>query len=229
MIVHTMTPEEIAAEVMDDQIAIMKLFTVKLQIHTAQMLRTHNKRWVETIHVKSKRNNDWSMAVNFSPLVQEMVFYVKTYDKTGLVAYNVNMFDDQIPLLVKYSSHFLKRYNERMHLGITKADDVLKHFFKSNTKIIPACSNEDMSDGGRLSFFSFNKGIGLGRFYPEQLTVHMCTFVADDTLSKNQQDRVKILQQEEIEGGFYKKSEFIAQAKHHIDELAIEETNSTKH
>jgi hypothetical protein len=76
-----------------------------------------------------------------------------------------------------------------------------------------------MPDGGRLSFFSLPTGIGLGRFYPEQLTVHMRTFVAGDTLSKNQKDRVNLLQQEEAEGGFYKKGAFIEKAEQSINAI----------
>lgn len=219
MIVPSMNLEEIFKEVMDDHISILKLFTVKLQIQAAVMKRTHNYRWVETLRIKSKRNNEWRVAINFRPGVQEVAIYVKAYDKSGLVAYSVNVLGDQIPLLVKYTGHFLKRYNERMNLGLTKPEEVLKHFFKNNTNIIPSCSEEEMTDGGRLSFFSFPSGIGLGRFYPEQLTVHIRTFIAGQTLSKNQRDRVKMLQQEEMEGGFYKKGEFAEQAEHSLNDL----------
>ena len=110
MIVESMTQQELTTEVLSDFINVMQMFNIKSRIRQSEMQRTHKLAWVETIHVKSQRNNEWSITVNISPTARDLVCYVKAYDKTGLLAYSVNMFQDDIPLLVKYSSHFLKRY-----------------------------------------------------------------------------------------------------------------------
>ena len=213
MIVPSMNYEETAIEIFSDHVEVFNLYKTKLNIQAAMAKRTNHYYWVETLRVKTKRNNEWRITVNYTPIKREIAIYLKVHDQAGLVAYCVTLLQDEVALVVKYTPHFFRRYNERMNLGLTKPEEILKHFFKNNSAVIPSCNEEEMSDGGRLAFFSFNNGIGLGRFYPEQLTIQMRTYIAGHILNKGQQTQVDFLRKEEEELGYYKKTAFVETAK----------------
>lgn len=195
MIVPAMNAMELYKEITEDGHTIMRMMTTKLHMQTHIMKRTNNFRWVETLHIKSARKNDWSVTVNIDKGRRDINFYVKAEEKQGITAYSFLVMED-IPCLIKYNAHFFKRYRERMMLTETKPDQILKRFFKNNIHITPAYS-EETDDGTIMATISLPEGMGLGRFSGEAPITEMRTFIAHDTLNKNQRDLIQQLREDE--------------------------------
>ena len=195
MIVPAMTPLEVYKEIVEDGVSVMKTVTTKIHIQTHVMKRTHQFRWVETLHIKSSRQNDWSVVINLNGITKDVNLYVKANDQQGLTAYSVLMLQD-VPMLIKYNAHFFKRYRERMLLGETKPDQILKKFFRNNVRITPAYS-EKAEDGTMMAVMSLPEGMGLGRFSETSPITEMKTFIAHETLNKGQRELIQMLNEDE--------------------------------
>lgn len=195
MIVPAMNAMELYKEITEDGQTVMRMITTKIHMRTHLMKRTHNFKWAETLHIKTTRNNNWSVIINFDMLKRDMNMYVKAEDKQGITAFNFLMVKD-VPCLIKYNAHFFKRYRERMLLTETKPDHILKRFFKHNIHITPAYS-EKTDDGTMMAVISLPEGMGLGRFSESSPITEMKTFIAHDTLNKNQRDLIQTLREDE--------------------------------
>lgn len=88
MIVPAMNAMELYKEITEDGHTIMRMMTTKLHMQTHIMKRTNNFRWVETLHIKSARKNDWSVTVNIDKGRRDINFYVKAEEKQGITAYS---------------------------------------------------------------------------------------------------------------------------------------------
>jgi hypothetical protein len=195
MLVPKMTPIEIYKEIIEDGTAVLKTVMTKIHLQTLVMKRTHQFKWVETLHIKSARSNNWTVVINIGMGMKDINFYVKTDDKVGLTAYSVFMMQE-IPMLIKYNGHFFKRYRERMGLEEIKPDQVLKKFFKNNIRLTPAYS-EMAEDGTMMAMVSLPEGMGLGRFTESCPITVMKTFIAHNTLNKGQREFIKTLNEDE--------------------------------
>jgi hypothetical protein len=195
MIVPKMNLLELYTEILEDSVNVMRTVTTKMHIQTHVMKRTHQYSWVETLHIKSQRSNNWSVVININGEVKGLNFYVKAEDKHGLCAYSV-LHVEGIPALIKYHSHFFKRYRERMFLEETKPDQVLKRFFKNNIQYTPAYSEKD-DKGNMAAVISLPEGMGCGRFSEECPITEMKTFIAHDTLNKGQRELIRELNEDE--------------------------------
>jgi hypothetical protein len=195
MLVPAMSPMEIYKEIVEDGVNVMRTVTTKMHIQAHVMKRTNQFKWVETLHIKSARNNHWSVTINITGTVKNVNMYVKTDDKQGLTAYSVLMLQE-IPMLIKYNAHFFKRYRERMFLEETKPDQVLKKFFRNNIHITPAYS-EKAEDGTIMAAISLPEGMGLGRFSDSSPITEMKTFIAHGTLNKGQRELIQMLNEDE--------------------------------
>lgn len=195
MIVPAMTCGEIYKELVEDGATTMKAMATKMRIQVHVMKRTNNFKWVETLHFKSPKNNDWSVTIRLSREIQEINLYVKTSDEHGISAYNFFMVND-LPFIVKYHPHFFKRYRERMGLKEVKPDQVIKKFFRNNVVLNPAYSEKD-DNGVMMAVIQLPEGIGLGRFSEDAAITEMKTFIAHDMLNKGQRKMWEELNDEE--------------------------------
>jgi hypothetical protein len=184
MLVPTMTPEEICNEIYLDSIDIMRMFNVKATYTLKEKARTKNFRWVETIHLKSRKQNHWSIAVDFSESAQHCSFYLKAEDKTGLVAYSW-FFKEKVPIIIRYNPHFFRRYRERMQLEEVNPHQIMKRFFKQNTAFTGHYS-EKHENGTMMTAFRMKEGMGLGRTWADTHVIEVKTFLPHHMLSKSQ-------------------------------------------
>ena len=189
-----MTWEEIIAEVNSDYIALLKLMNYKIKNIGFRMQRFGEVRFSETFHMKTEKMNDWTVILNISPFTSEFCFYLKSYDRHGIVAYKISQEGDAF-MLVKFNSHFFKRYRERMNLDIVKPEQVLKHFFKNNMDEKHATSDE-YSNGAQLAFFSYQAGMGVGRYDSEKNVVHMKTFITKELFNAQQKRMFEFMESE---------------------------------
>lgn len=184
MIVTSMTPEEICTEIFEDSVDVMRMFNIKATYMLKQMVRTKNFRWVETIHLKSRKQNNWSLSVDFSHQSSLCAFYLKTEDKSGLVAYSW-FFINELPVIIRFNPHFFKRYRERMQLEEVNPHHIIKRFFRQNTSFSQAYSEKD-ENGVMMSAFRMKDGLGFGRTWAGTPVVEIKTFLPHEMLSKNQ-------------------------------------------
>lgn len=184
MIVPTMSPEEIYREIIEDGMDIMRMFNVKVIYMKQQMIRTKKSRWAETIHLKSRRQNSWSISVDLSSFTKLCAFYLKAEDKNGLVAYSW-FFAHELPVVTRFNPHFFKRYRERMQLEEVNPHQIIKQFFKHNPVFTPAYSEQD-EKGVMLSAFRMKEGMGMGRTWADTPIVEVKTFLPHRMLNKSQ-------------------------------------------
>lgn len=195
MLVPSMTWDEIIKEVTSDYIFVLKYMTAKIHGTSLRMKRMNEKCLVETYHIKTERMNEWSVVLNIRPGVCQSNIYLKSFDDSGIVAYKITADNDSF-LLVKFSTHFFKRYKERMKLDIVKPEQVVKHFFKNNVDERRCTTNPDENDA-RVTFFSYPNGLGIGRFDQAKQIVHIKTFIAADTFTNQQKNLVDYMKDEE--------------------------------
>lgn len=184
MIVPSMTPEEIFKEILEDGIDVMRMFNVKAHYMAKQMARTKNFRWAETIHVKTRKQNNWSMAIDLSAHSKLCAFFMKVEDKLGLTAYSWFLLNE-LPVVIRFNPHFFKRYRERMQLTEVNPHQIIKRFYKQNSVFIPAFSDQD-EKGVMLSAFRMKEGMGLGRTWANTPIVEVKTFLPHHILNKSQ-------------------------------------------
>ena len=194
MLVPNMTWEEIIAEVNSDYIAMLQLMNYKIRNIGFRMQRLGEVSFTETFHMKSERMNDWTIILNITPFNKEFSFFLKSYDRHGVVAYRIAMEGDGF-ILIKYNSHFFRRYRERMNLDIVKPEQVMKHFFKNNMDEKHATSDEH-ENGARLAFFSYPNGMGIGRFDAQKNVVHMKTFITKELFNDQQKRMFEFMESE---------------------------------
>src|SRR5438128_12463182 len=119
MLVQTMSWDEIYRELTDDFTEVNHKMMLKLKVAMQAMVRKRQTQISEVFHLSTKKKNEWDVAVAFSTTRQIANFYLKSFDKIGVIAFSVYEFDGDFgsePYLVKFNTHFLKRYKERMHL-----------------------------------------------------------------------------------------------------------------
>ena len=195
MLVPSMNWEEIIAEVNSDYIALLKLMNYKIRNIGFRMARLGEVRFTETFHMKTERMNDWTVILNITPFTSEFCFYLKSYDRHGIVAYKIAQEGEGF-MLVKFNSHFFKRYRERMNLDLVKPEQVMKHFFKNNIDEKHAASDQ-YENGAQLAFFAYPNGMGVGRFDPEKNIVHMKSFITRAMFNEQQKNMYEFMESED--------------------------------
>ena len=112
--------------------------------------------------------------------------YLKSADEKGVVAYIVQKNEDSNHTFVtKFNSHFFKRYNERLHLGLNEPSKIIKHFFKHNDYSRIGLTDV-LEDGTRNIISVFECGIAIGWQQDSTRTIQFKTFIANDTLTEKQ-------------------------------------------
>jgi hypothetical protein len=152
------------------------------------MMRNQKKHEVCSITYKTMRRNEWNIVCQLTTRYMKTLYYVKSRDDKGAIAYNLyflNMEGEEHLYLVKYSAHFFARYNERMELGFTDTSKIIRHFFRNNFDFDQG-ESEELDDGSRLLHFVFEDGIGIGWKDDDRKIICLKTFIANNTLTKNQ-------------------------------------------
>lgn len=193
--VPKMTDLEIYKEVLQDSASVLRTAHTKMHIQMYVMKRTHRTSWVETLHIKSPRHNNWSVVVNLSQSASDVNIYLRSEDELGMTVWGI-LNTDEMPVLIKYTAHFFKRYRERMELEETKPAQIIKRFFRNNVRITPGY-NESEENGLPMAAISMPEGLGLGRLSSEAPITVMKTFIPHERLSSNKRELVKMLNEDE--------------------------------
>ncbi|HUZ61747.1 MAG TPA: hypothetical protein VMU83_23415 [Hanamia sp.] len=119
----------------------------------------------------------------------------------GKVAYIIHFINGE-KFIVKYNTHFFKRYNERMNLRLTEPDKIIAHFFKNNFEHYMG-KTEMLDDGTRYTTFIFDKGMGIGWKDETKKTIHIKTYISNEILSKKQQSLADHIKNDDDDAEFY--------------------------
>jgi len=189
MLLQTMNLHEVYHELITDYQTVNRKGAIQAPLLWRQMKRNHKKQEVCSITYKTMRRNEWNIVFRLTGEYIKTLYYLRSRDHKGPVAYNIyfqNTDAERQLYVVKYTTHFFERYNERMALGFIDTSKIIRHFFKNNFEFEQGQSNE-LYDGARLTNFVFEDGIATGWKDEEKKMICLKTFIANNTLTKNQQ------------------------------------------
>ena len=191
MIVTTMTAEEIYREIMRDLESVKRKGNAAGRIFQQEMLRKKIPYEMRTVSYKTAQWNEWQIIIRIYPDNIYTSFYLKGWDDVGMVAYTILFIrDGEDKFVIKYNSHFFKRYNERMNLGLTEPAKTLRHFFKNNYESEIA-ETQLLDDGTRALNFILKYGMGIGWQDDAKKMIQIKTFIGKETFTKKQQSLVE--------------------------------------
>ena len=185
MIVPTMNPEEIYREIMRDFEVIKRRGHGSGDLFRREMLRKKLQHEKRAITFKTDHLNEWQIVFSLWPKEIKTAYFLKGWDKIGKVAYIIHFINED-KFVVKYNTHFFKRYNERMNLGLTEPDKIINHFFKNNFEHHMG-QTELLDDGTRYNTFIYEKGMGIGWEDETKKTIHIKTYISNEILTRRQQ------------------------------------------
>lgn len=202
MIVPSMTVNEVLKELVRDFECIRRKSSVQGKLLQKEMLRKGMKQQTVSISCKTSRRNDWNIVFQMSSQDIKTSFYVKAADKVGVVVYsfifeNVGTANEEIYLL-KYYKHFFDRYNERLALDFTETSKTIRYFFKKNFDF-DLSTTPQIENGLCCCHLAYSDGLGISWKNEEQKTYHLKTFVSSDMFTKNQQQMVDYMRNDDLE------------------------------
>ena len=191
MLVPSMTMAEIRKEMEKDFPILQRKSLYMIQDLSRARKKSENKSYFEVNDYLSKYKNKWLYKIAFNAKVFHTAYLAYYYNDIGLVAI------EPLPshnYLIFYTTHFFKRYNERLHLNIVKPYDILRHYVEKHMSynIKPV---EELSQGMKKVFGISSEGILLGTYNDELRFYKMNTFLTSEMLKGNQIEEKNVMQQ----------------------------------
>ncbi len=189
MIIPNMSLPEIRKSVSTD-------FEIELHRKLESLKVTSRGKWMrggkqpfaETIFFVAKSKNSWRITITCaSDGTINLIPYLITYDNIGITATHILLGFDNMPMM-HFNTHFFKRYKERGKIALEKPEDIVKHFFRKNTILLPCYQPNE--DGTQQLFTPLDGGIGLGIFYVDSEICEFKTFVDNSLLRQDQKDEI---------------------------------------
>jgi len=165
MIVPTMKAGEVYAEVMRDfQILCKKAYITGIHFQK-ELLRKKLQHEMRCLKFKTPYHNEWDLLFRLNAAGIDRAFYIKSLDRFGTVAYNIQF-----------------RNDERMNLHFNETAQVIKHFFRNNFDF-DIGESQLIEDGTGYIHFIFKEGMGIGWQEDATKTIHIKTFISNKTLN----------------------------------------------
>ena len=189
MLVPSMTLQEIRKALVTDYENELhgKLKAIEIS-SKGKWIRSGRKDFTETIMFTAKSKNNWRITIEYSSGNLTTIPYLVSSDDTGIIASHF-LFGFGTDRLMHFNTHFFKRYRERGKINIEKPLDLVKHFFRKNTVMLPCYY--PMPDGTQQLFCPLVGGIGLGKFHEEGKIHEFKTFVDDSLLREDQKQQIR--------------------------------------
>lgn len=193
MIVPSMKLEEVLAEMMSDFDSVTRKSKTMSNLFQKEMFRKKKSHEIRFITYKSAHYNEWSVVFRIFKGYIHTAYYIETVCNSGKVAYALEFRNNEKEIwLMKYNSHFFKRYRERSQPDITDTAHLIKHFFKYNLDT-DLGESQEFDDGTRLVQNVTNEGLCIGWEENAKKVVHFKTFLPHHMLSKQQQSLVEYI------------------------------------
>jgi hypothetical protein len=184
MLVPAMNLAEIRKEI-DKDFEIVKRKSMYV-LHDLKKVHAplRNKRIIKVYDYFSKFKNNWIFKWDVDKKAMIPVYLVWYFGDRGLTA--IQTFPNS-PGLFYYTSHYFKRYNERLKLEINDPKKLL-HTFMHNHLAYKFEFLEEIAPGV-YKFFAYTKnGVALGTYIKADDCYKMNTFITHDMLKGNQLD-----------------------------------------
>jgi len=185
MLVPGMQLSEIRKEIEADRPAIVHKLISLTDKGLKQMRKTNMSRLHKSMDYISPRKNNWIIGYTFRAPSKDksIVHYVAImYIPGGFTVFYPPPND---PVIMLYTSHFFKRYNERLHLNLTDPKEKIRHFMLNGSET-PYEKLEDVNENA-FSFFARNQmGVLLGMHYKKENIAKFNTFLSEDMLKGSQ-------------------------------------------
>jgi hypothetical protein len=197
MIVPRMTHEEVRKEFLHD----WHRATAKANnSFTGLLMNLHRRKMqhaVETVIWKTPSNNRWMMIYFLDGKNSTCAHVCLTLDHGGFLKTLSPVTDMRHPgetFIAEYNIHFYKRYNERLKLGLTRTEKIVKHFFRYNSVMDGWSKMGNTESENKLNLFMPVKGgVALGFAYDTFRFIEMKTFVSDEMLRESQMETAEYL------------------------------------
>jgi hypothetical protein len=197
MLVPSMTLQEIRKALVTDYEKELngKLKAIEISSN-GKWIRNGRKDFTETIMFTTKSKNNWRITIEYNKGNLTTIPYLVSSDDSGITASHF-LFGFGSDMLMHFNTHFFQRYRERGKINIEKPQDLVKHFFRKNTVMLPCYF--PMPDGTQQLFCPLTGGIGLGRVYEEGEIHEFKTFVDDSLLREDQKQQIREIWRETTE------------------------------
>ncbi|MCG3166273.1 MAG: hypothetical protein POELPBGB_02051 [Bacteroidia bacterium] len=182
MLVSSMNLSEIRKEINKDiDIVVRKSMFVAEDVRKANA-PLRGKRIIQTFDYVSKHKNNWIYRIDIDKrgiLSNYLAWYYNDRGLAGIEAFPNSEY------LLYFTTHYFKRYNERMNFGITEPK-VLLHTFMNNHTAYTFQNLEEVSPGIWKIFAVTKNGVALGTCITSLKFVKMNTFITHSMLKGNQ-------------------------------------------
>ncbi len=187
MIVLSMKTEEIYQEIMRDYISVKRKGYTEGMMLNQERRRKKQATLFRIVSYKTPHLNQWQIVISADAIGIKRGFYLKSRDSRGLAVYMIQFLNggthEEEKFVIKYNQHFFDRYNERMGLGLSETSRVIAHFFKYNLEYVMG-ETEMLENGICALHFVFPQGMGIGWKDVARKTIHVKTFIPNETMSK---------------------------------------------
>jgi hypothetical protein len=182
MLLPTMTIEEIRREIEKDYpIVVRKCDYVSKKMDRYRKVK-RDELLTGYFDYTSKYKNEWICKIEISKDLVRTKFMAYYYAESGLAAIGVLEAGEKI---MYFTSHFLKRYNERRKLGIVMPKDLVKSCL-DNQETYSFKRLDKMSADVWSFFCTTNTGAILGFCYDKLNFYRMNTFLTSSMLKGDQ-------------------------------------------
>jgi len=184
MLVPAMNLEEIRKELTKDFEIVERKSLYVVKDLKRQHAPLRDKRIIKVYDYQSKFKNNWIFKWDVDKKSSVCVYLTWYIGHRGLTAIQGFPYNN---CLFYYTSHYFKRYNERLGLGITDPKKLL-HTFMHNHLAYSFQYLEEI-DRGVHKFFAYTKnGVALGTYVQFHNYYKMNTFITHDMLKGSQLD-----------------------------------------
>ncbi len=190
MLVPGMNHTEISREVFRDLPVILKRCAHLYPKWKKKMLKQNKTTDTREFFYRSAFKNAWQITMKLSVTDYEVVPISWFYNDKGFEAY-LPLIDKQ-GWMMRYTSHFFNRYNERLKLGIVHPRDIVRHYFKNNAVNYIEELNKCNSNIYKVAYVQ-SEGLALGREYLNEQLFAVNTFLATRMLKGAKRNRYKTI------------------------------------
>jgi hypothetical protein len=181
MIVSSMTYDEIRKEIQTDLVSVRR----KAKYVEAELEKKMKRNKLKTLsHIydyNSPNKNKWIVKMEIRTKNVALTFLTYFYLDNKIVAIQVI----NNPFLLYYTSHFFKRYKERLKLDIIKPEDIIRKYLSDSTNFIPKVL--EIVDINLFKMYILcGQGTILGTLHLNSGICKMNTFLSEDMLKSDQ-------------------------------------------
>jgi hypothetical protein len=148
-----------------------------------------DQRIIKHYDYYSKYKNNWVIRVEGTKKLYSFAYMAYYYNEIGLAGVSRSFGDHS---LMYFTSHFFKRYNERLNLNLTLPKDIIRAYLDGNDTFYSQIL-EELSPGLFKMFAQMSRGWALGTLDRNLKFLKMNTFITYEMLKGDQIEKNEAL------------------------------------